>query len=127
MILLFDAYIMDETGQLLGIEEVRERIINGKMLILNPDANWNNKQTQTKEYYLYNYMAKNLYKLECPVESRYDLETMVIGKEITYIRLLPTAYFKQQPDIEENEWGNSTTAITYNTNNAKLFWAPPVH
>jgi len=123
----FDAYIMDETGQLLGIEEVRERIINGKMLILNPDANWNNKQTQTKEYYLYNYMAKNLYKLECPVESRYDLETMVIGKEITYVRLLPTAYFKQQQDIEENEWGNSTTAITYNTNNAKLFWAPPVH
>jgi hypothetical protein len=53
-----DAYVMNEQGQLLGIAEVRERLINGKPLILNPDANWNHKSSAVKEEYLCNYMAK---------------------------------------------------------------------
>ena len=40
----FDAYVMNEKGELLSIEEVRERLISDKTLILNPDANWNNQK-----------------------------------------------------------------------------------
>lgn len=122
----FDAYIMNDTGDLLGIEEVREKIINGEMLILNPDANWNKKSSQTKEKYLYSYMAKNLYMLECPVSSEYNLETKENGKVTEYIRLLPLDYFGQKPDVQtnENKKFNSRT-VTYMTNNSDNFWKAP--
>src|SRR5437588_7368807 len=91
----FDAYVMNEKGDLLSIEEVRDRIINDKPIILSPEANWNHKVSETKDYYLYYYMAKNLYMLECPVSSEYDAETKGAGKTITYVRLIPLDYFRK--------------------------------
>ena len=122
----FCAYVMNENGQLLSIEEVRERLINGKTLIINPDANWNHKASETKEYYLYNYMAKNLYRLECTANSQYDNETASPNKKIDYIQLLPIDYFKQSPDHYTST--NNITQVSqtfYNTNNPILFWATP--
>jgi len=122
----FCAYVMDEKGQLLGLEEVRGRLIDDKPLIINPDANWNHKASETKEYYLGYYMAKNLYRLECPVSSEYDMETRTAGKKIVYVDLLPLDYFNQKPDRSEStNTINQTTLINYNTNNPALFWAAP--
>jgi hypothetical protein len=119
----FEAYVMNEKGEMLSIAEVRERLINGKTLILNPDANWNNQSAQTKEDYLENYMAKNLYMLECPASSEYNMETSSEGKTYTYIRLLPMDYFEQKPDKEEDKREKSnTTWITHKTNNPNVFW-----
>ncbi|HQF29635.1 MAG TPA: transglutaminase domain-containing protein, partial [Bacteroidia bacterium] len=70
-----DAYIMNENGDLLSIQEVRERLIAGKTVIVNPDANWNRRGTAIKEEYLLNYMAKNLFWFDCPINSKYDTET----------------------------------------------------
>ncbi|MFN7540792.1 MAG: transglutaminase-like domain-containing protein [Bacteroidota bacterium] len=114
----FNAFVMNENGEMLSIEEVRERLINDKTLILNPNANWNNKQTQTKEGYLKNYMAKNLYMLECPATSEYNMETHREGKTISYIKLLPLDYDNQKPDKVESD-GKITV---YKTNNPKVFW-----
>jgi hypothetical protein len=122
----FDAYIMNEKGELLGIEEVRERLIQDKPLILNPDANWNRKESQTKTYYLEKYMAKNLYRLQTPLVSEYDTETRKNGKEITYVELLPLDGIEQEPQKKENE--NNKTKIKYTyykTNNPKFFWTKP--
>ena len=119
----FDAYVMNEKGELLSIEEVRERLISDKTLILNPDANWNNKSTQTKEDYLENYMAKNLYILECLSTSEYNMETSAEGKTFKYIKLLPLDYFEQTPDKTEEKGEKSNSLwITYKTNNPILFW-----
>ena len=119
----FDAYVMNEKGELLSIEEVRERLISDKTLILNPDANWNNKSTQTKEDYLENYMAKNLYILECLSTSEYNMETSAEGKTFNYIKLLPLDYFEQTPDKTEEKGEKSNSLwITYKTNNPILFW-----
>ena len=119
----FDAYVMNEKGELLSIEEVRERLIHDKTLILNPDANWNNQQTQTKEDYLESYMAKNLYILECPASSEYNMETSSGGKTYNYIRLLPLDYFDQESFKEEDKREESNTLwITYKTNNPNVFW-----
>jgi hypothetical protein len=119
----FNAYVMNEKGEMLSIEEVRERLISDKTLILNPDANWNNKTSQTKEEYLQNYMAKNLYMLECPASSEYNMETSSEGKTYNYIRLLPLDYHEQKPDIEEEKrTGQNTTWNTYKTNNPIVFW-----
>jgi hypothetical protein len=110
----FDAYVMNEKGELLGIEEVRERLINGKSLILSPDANWNRQQTQTKEFYLENYMTKNLYKLETPLVSEYNTETPEKGKVINYVQLISSI----DTPIKKSYRLNST-------HNPGLFWAKP--
>lgn len=122
----FDAYVMNEKGELLSIEEVRERIIDGRTLILNPEANWNHKISQTKEDYLYSYMAKNLYLLECSLSSEYDTETKVPGKSISFLRLIPLDYFKKTIGTGAST-NNITkvTFVTYRTNNPSYFWQAP--
>lgn len=122
----FDAYVMNEKGELLGLSEVRERLINGKTLILNPEANWNKKNSQTKEYYLETYMAKNLYRLETPLVSEYDAETWKSGKELIYIELLPLDGMEQSPQKkEETDTKTGVIFINYKTNNPNLFWTEP--
>lgn len=120
----FDAYVMNEKGELLGLAEVRERLINGKPLLLNPDANWNRKNSQTKEYYLETYMAKNLYRLKTPLVSEYDTETWENVKEITYVELLPLDGIEQLPQKKEKTDEKTGIKFTsYITNNPNLFWA----
>ena len=122
----FDSYVMDEKGNLLGIQEVRERLVKGLPLVLNADANWNRENLQTKENYLYNYMAKNLYRLQTPLNSEYDTETWKSGKEVTYIELLPIDGIEQTP--QKKEQTNNSTGVKftyYKTNNPNLFWTKP--
>lgn len=71
----FAAYITDENGLLLHHGEVRERLATGQPLVLNPDANWNHTNIQTKDNYLETYMAKNLYTISCSIDSRPELES----------------------------------------------------
>jgi len=121
-----DAYVMDEAGTLLGLGEVRDRLVNDKPLIVNPDANWNHKQSTLKQDYLYNYMAKNLYILECPVRSEYDTETVLPGKKVEYVRLLPLDYFNQSPDVvESGDTSKNYKTVFYKTNNPAAFWQLP--
>jgi hypothetical protein len=111
---------------LLGIQEVRERLVNGKPLILNPEANWNRLTSQIKEDYLEQYMAKNLYRLECQAASGYNTETWFEGKEINYIELLPLDGLEQSPQKnEEIIIQTGVKFIFYKTNNPNLFWAKP--
>lgn len=120
----FSAYVKDENGNFLGIQEVRERLVDGRPLILNEDANWNHQSKQTKEYYLDQYMAKNLYRLECPATSKYDTETPKIKSKSVYVELLPLDGLVQTPQKNVSENG-SRTWINYKTNNPDLFWAKP--
>jgi len=122
----FDAYVMDEKGNLLGIQDVRERLVKGMPLVLNADANWNRTALQSKEYYLQTYMAKNLYRLETPIMSQYDTETWTSGKEVSYVELLPLDAIVQGPHKREST--NQKTGvkfINYKTNNPDLFWTTP--
>ena len=121
-----NAYVMNEKGELLSIEEVREQLVSDRPLILNPDANWNNKSSATKEDYLYNYMAKNLYRFECPLKSEYNYETWADGKQVTFVALLPLDAYQQKPDkkTQKNE-KSGTTFTNYKTNNPKTFWQAP--
>ena len=82
-----NAYVKDENGNLLSIEEVRERLIDDRTLVLNEDANWNNKTKKTKEEYLDSYMAKNMYWFQCPVNSCFNVESRYRYSSQTYISL----------------------------------------
>lgn len=126
----FDAYVMNEKGELLGLAEVRERLVNNKPLILNPEANWNREASQTKENYLDYYMAKNLYRVQCSVSSEYDTESFKDEKTVTYLELLPLDGLVQTPQKTENKDLKSSqrtknSHVNYKTNNPNLFWTKP--
>ena len=43
-------------------------------LVLNEEANWNHESMQTKEHYLEEYMAKNLYYMGCYLHQSFGVE-----------------------------------------------------
>lgn len=103
-----DAYVMNEQGELLSIAEVRERLINGKTLILNPEANWNHITSITKDYYLNDYMAKNLYAIQCYVVTDGESKSNL---------LLPLDYQGIIP--------RTAASKPKCTNNPDAFWVKP--
>ncbi len=118
----FNAYVSDDKGNLLNIEEVRERMVNDQPWVLNEDANWNNKNKETKEAY-FNYMSKNLYWLKCAAKSEWDLETRKDGKPaIEYINLYPGKFttIHQPKKVEKG-------MTEYASNNPDYFWQKPVN
>jgi len=117
-----NAFVSDDKGNLLSTEEVRQRLVNDQPLVLNENANWNNKQKQTKAQYLDYYMSKNLYWLQCTVKSEWNLETQEEGKPIVeYINLYPGAY-----STIGNQAKEQTKSLTmYATGNAAYFWKKP--
>lgn len=118
-----NAYVSDNKGNLLSIEEVRERLIKDEPLVLNDDANWNNKQKQTKEDYLDNYMSKNLYWLQCSTKSEWDLETTKDGKPvIEYVNL----YSGQYSTIGNQPQKIGKGRIFYATSDPGYFWQKPI-
>lgn len=108
----FEAYVKDENGNFLSIPEVRERLIDGRPLFLNEDANWNYENKQTKEYYLESYMAKNLYWFDCVTNCCFNPESRYRYVENKHVVLTPSTY--------EN---SSDWAVI--THDADYFWQPP--
>ncbi len=118
----FNAYVTDDKGNLLNIQEVRERLINGSALVLNDDANWNNKQKETKEFYLGYYMSKNLYWLKCSTKSEWNIETLKDGKQsgVEYVNLYPGSF-----TTLHQSGGVVHGTAQYATNNPDYFWQKP--
>lgn len=117
----FNAYVSDAQGSLLNVEEVRAKLIAGDPLVLNGDANWNNKDKKTKEDYLDYYMSKNLYWINCDVKNEWDIETRGIGKPLLeVVHLYPGGFTRIKGDKVTDK-----KDITYATNNAVYFWAKP--
>jgi len=115
----FNSFVMDENNNLLGIQEVRDRLINNKYLKISSNANWNNKNKAQINEYLYNYMAKNLYYLQCPIKSKYNMETRkiwkVLANSLNYVTLIPK---------ECNKY--FTNFIFKETTNPEVFWSNPL-
>ena len=88
----FNAWVTDEQGNLLSIQEVRENLRNGTPVVLNKEANWNNQNKETTEEYLYNYMAKNLYYLIVSANQEYGLEDHAVPNAAHMICLVPTGF-----------------------------------
>jgi len=108
-----DAWVMDENGMMLSIAEVRERMINDQPLVLCDTANWNHREKQTKEGYLYGYMSKNLYYFVCKKYSRFNPESDYRPNPAEEdIRLIPVGFVN-------NNWKCDTTT------DPDFFWAKP--
>lgn len=108
-----DAWVMDENGTMLSIAEVRQRLISNQPLVLCETANWNHESQQTKEYYLDEYMAKNLYYFVCKKISRFNPESLYRNNPPENdIRLIPAGFVN-------NNWKCDTTT------DPDFFWAKP--
>ncbi|MGM9861338.1 MAG: transglutaminase-like domain-containing protein [Muribaculaceae bacterium] len=113
----FNAWVSDENGELLGQREVRQRIIEGKPLVLNEEANHYDGKTY-KGWYLDHYMTKNLYCIEAisyngfgSEDKAYVHERVAAGDN--YIILTPSGF---KPD------GYGRHKSTCDDN---VFWAAP--
>jgi tetratricopeptide (TPR) repeat protein len=111
----FYAWVADEEGNLLSIAEVREYIRSDKPVVLNPDANWNNESPQTADYYLYNYMAKNLYWINVVVDSRFNPESRYRDIGSRFVSLVPVG-FEPFGSLSEGE---------FITSDPSYFWQSP--
>ena len=119
-----NAYIKDEKGNFLSLAEVRERLIDGRPLVLNPTANYHGVQTR-KEEYLYTFMEEHMYRMICPVNSAYDSQTRGDGELLQYVELLPAGSADPSIDMFETCVKKGYQVITYHTNNDELFWQAP--
>ncbi len=120
----FDAYVMNENGEPLGLEEVRQRLIDHRPLILNPDANWNHRNGESAAR-----LSPWLYEQN---STAWNVRQQLLrlgderpGKEVAYIELLPLDYFRQAPDKESYTINDNGHQYVYHTNNATAFWAAP--
>lgn len=113
----FNAYVKDDKGNFLSINEVRERLRKNLPMVLNEDANWNNEKKQTKEYYLDYYMAKNLYWIECVVDSRFNPESPYRKNTNKYIGLFPA---EGEQNVSKQSYDPR-----YAVHTAEYFWQAP--
>lgn len=108
-----NAWVTDGQGRLLSVQEVRERLRDGLPVQVNPEANWNNERQVTTDEYLYNYMAKNLYYLECWTRYGFGTESDQSSR-LNYIFLQPTGCDSSLRQAEN-----------YSVNDDGYFWQMP--
>ncbi|MDE6449901.1 MAG: transglutaminase-like domain-containing protein, partial [Muribaculaceae bacterium] len=107
----FAAFVTDENGLMLHPGEVRYRLQHDLPLILNDDANWNHEIPQTKEGYLEEYMAKNLYIMSACSIQQSEPEGKSEHEQGYHIALTPL----------NSNYNNSRIIITDDT----YFWQTP--
>lgn len=109
-----NAWVTDEQGNLLSVQEVRARLRSGQPVRVNEEANWNNERKTTTEAYLYEYMAKNLFYLES--WTRYGFNTESDRENpINYIFLQPTGCDSDQRNPRN-----------LSVNDDRYFWQAPL-
>ncbi len=109
----FNAWITDEAGNLLGLNEVRAKLISNEPMVLNPEANHYDSDTD-KAWYLDYYMTKNLYALEANCFNGFGAEDVNIHPyaKRNYVILVPEDF---KPDYTRSKC----------VSNDVLFWQPP--
>lgn len=120
----FNAYLKDKEGNFLDIAEVRERVISGKPIFLNGDANYHGDPVDIN-YYLSEFMLEHLYRFISPLHSKYDSETRADGKQMSYVELLPVKSKTPTTGIFESHSTGGIKVTSYHTNNPAVFWKIP--
>lgn len=120
----YNAFVKDEKGNLLGVQEVRERITSGKPLSLNDGANYHNEKI-TVSYYIDEFMTEHLYRMISPLHSGFNTETRTPGKMLQYVELLPENPAEKYKGMFETHEGKDVRVITWYTSNPEVFWKSP--
>ena len=123
----FNAYLTDGQGRIVGLQEVRAAMIAGRPIGVSPGIGlnpgpgldwWDGADLAT--FYL-GYMSKNLYRLETPVLSEFNYES--VPKDRFYCSLQPLGYSLAGPKVVRTASGFRNLVVT--TSRPEDFWAPP--
>lgn len=96
----FAAYVTDDAGQLLGPQQVRQYMRQGKPWHLNSDANWNNESQESHDMYE-NYMAKNLYFLMSTLHNGFQSD----NSQSVYYTLSPAGTdYDGSTNVDDDTW-----------------------
>ena len=109
-------FLRDENGNILGISEIRQRLIADEQLIVNDDIF---PKVVGKWIYTW-YLSKNIFRFNCQQISEFGQESQRENR--TYFELLPDGFREKlltKPEITPR--GNK---IVY-TNDESLFWQSP--
>ena len=90
-------------GRPITAGEVRQRLIDGRPLVLNEEANWNHESMQTKEHYLEEYMAKNLYYMGSFLHQSFGVE-MRPYDEASHWWLAPGGMSVTKSSTDDEAW-----------------------
>jgi hypothetical protein len=120
----FNAYCMDENNNLLGLREIREKLINNEVIKFNKELQYNGDVTLLNiDQYIFHvksykdYLTKNMFRFECKMISKYNSETK--WWEADKFILIPTKYI----NMISNDTLNNKKNIY--TDNVDLFWQDP--
>lgn len=102
----FAAYVTDDKGLLLHPGEVRYRLQHDLSVVLNKDANWNNRWPETQDDYIDYYMAKNLYILQANTINQAEPEGPANHRQGYHVALTPmgTSYKNTDYTTSDEEW-----------------------
>ncbi|MFW9998027.1 MAG: hypothetical protein ACFFD4_38650 [Candidatus Odinarchaeota archaeon] len=121
----FGAYFKDENETLLGLEEIRHKLVNNGKLVVNPDSGPRVRKFSTlvrilgrKAYKTY--LSKNIYRLRCQIDSGFGREAARSGQ--VYVELIPAGY--REENLEKVVVTERKNTIIF-TRNPELFWRRP--
>ena len=109
------AYFTNQDGALLSIEEIRQCLIDGVTLHLNPDAEYNGAPFNKDEYL--HYLTKNIYRFSCSVDSKFN------NYGIFSLTGVTREYIHLDPEGEPQD--GLGVATNYFISNPDYFWAVP--
>jgi hypothetical protein len=122
----FGAYLTDDNGSLLGVAEIRNRLITGKpMVVVGVDTSqgilaqsWGSVRefVQGADYLWY--LSKNIFKIRCPQVSTFNQRAM---PDRVYFELLPDGY---RDDLLRTS-AMTTSGKVFYIDDEDLFWQKP--
>lgn len=80
----WSCFVTDDSGDLLGLEEFRERLLKNLPVWVNGES----VETEWSEFYK-GYMAKNMFWFYCPIDSEYNNGVLHDDRIKKYSLLLP--------------------------------------
>lgn len=118
------AYCMDENQNILGIPEIRKRLINKEIIHFNKEIDVPSKLLTVllggpeKKYRWY--LSKNIFMYSMPVVNKFDIMT----QKSSTIKLIPTNYIKEvNTKLIKRKYERY---YLYFTDNEDFFWQSPL-
>ncbi len=122
----FGTYLTDENGNILGVREVRERLVSGRTLVVkdvDPSgrlaAAWDSAMNFVQGADYLWFLSDFVFKIRCPKRSTFN---QAADSERTYFELMPDGY--RQELLREPDVTKSGKTIVY-LNDEDLFWQRP--
>ena len=116
----------DEQGELLGLSELREYLINEidveiHLLDIYKDVTDMNKTLYKQK--ILAYMTKNTYRFGCFMNSQKDRQA--VCKTTKFYNLVPVSYIDKPCEVAEYCFETKVKKIEYYSSNSQAFWKLP--